>query len=200
MLWLMCFQVYFKPSYRCIERELESSAKTKVSTPLHWITHPSPSLRATLQLWYNLHSYFVNQRGRNWLQGLIFHSKYPFLAIHAKGEKVLAQSKRTAPPPLFLKEFFKLVSYCVQKGEKVAPSKIDILKPSWTLRGGIYWGGVLSKGKAFETGGENFKSWKCFSKSYSFTFDDLQKDFEKNLQKNLQKQNMWCKRGPKWWK
>jgi hypothetical protein len=27
--------------------------------------------------------------------------KYPFLAIHAKGEKVLAQSKRTAPPPIF---------------------------------------------------------------------------------------------------
>jgi hypothetical protein len=25
----------------------------------------------------------------------------PFLAIHAKGERVLAQSKRTAPPPNF---------------------------------------------------------------------------------------------------
>jgi hypothetical protein len=47
----------------------------------------------------------------------------------------------------------------------------------------------LVKGKAFETGGENFKSWECFSKSYSLTFDCLQKDFEKNLQKNLQKQN-----------
>jgi hypothetical protein len=34
-------------------------------------------------------------------------------------------------------------------------------------------------------------------KSYSFTFDYLQKNFEKDLQKNLQKQNMWCKRGPK---
>jgi hypothetical protein len=44
-----------------------------------------------------------------------------------KGEKVLAQSKRTAPPPK--KEFlnwydsqlinFKLVSYYVQKGDKV---------------------------------------------------------------------------------
>jgi hypothetical protein len=55
----------------------------------------------------------------------------------------------------------------------------------------------LVKGKAFETGRENFKSRKCFSKSYPFTFDYLQNDFEKNLQKNLQKQNMWCKRGPK---
>jgi hypothetical protein len=33
-----------------------------------------------------------------------------------KGEKVLAQSKRTAPPPNFKNEVFKLVSYCVQKG------------------------------------------------------------------------------------
>ena len=31
----MCFQVNFKPSHRYIERELESSAKTKASTPLH---------------------------------------------------------------------------------------------------------------------------------------------------------------------
>jgi hypothetical protein len=52
----MCSQVYFKPSHRCIERELVSSVKTKASTPLHRITHPSPSLRAPLHLWYNLHS------------------------------------------------------------------------------------------------------------------------------------------------
>ena len=38
---------------------------------------------------------------------------------------------------------------------------------------------------------------KCFAKSYSFTFDYLQKNFEEDLQENLQKQNMWCKRGPK---
>jgi hypothetical protein len=37
----------------------------------------------------------------------------------------------------------------------------------------------------------------ALQKSYSFTFDYLQKNFEKDLQKNLQKQNMWCKRGPK---
>jgi hypothetical protein len=65
---------------------------------------------------------------------------------------------------------FKLVSYCVQKGEKVAPLKIGISKPSWILRGEFIEGEFcLVKGKAFETGGENFKSWKCFSKSYSFT-------------------------------
>jgi hypothetical protein len=91
-----------------------------------------------------------------------------------------------------------LVSYGVQRGRKwyfqnwyiktLLNTKRRIL-----LRGSF----VLVKGKAFEIGGEKFKSSKCFSKSYSFTLDYLQKDFEKNLQKNLQKQNMWCKRGPK---
>jgi hypothetical protein len=58
---------------------------------------------------------------------------------------------------------------------------MDMSKPSWTLRGGSHLGGVLVlvKGKSFETGGENFKSWKCFTKSYSFTFDYLQKNFER---------------------
>jgi hypothetical protein len=41
-----------------------------------------------------------------------------------KGEKVLAQSKRTAPPPNFKIKIFKLISYCVQNGEKVVSSKI----------------------------------------------------------------------------
>jgi hypothetical protein len=55
----------------------------------------------------------------------------PFLAIHAKGgeSKSPKQKDRTttyflsAPPPIFfqqLKNSFKLESYCVQKGEKVA--------------------------------------------------------------------------------
>jgi hypothetical protein len=46
----------------------------------------------------------------------------PFLAIHAKGEKIFAQSKRTAPPPNFnfkIGDFqlvnFKLVSSCFQR-------------------------------------------------------------------------------------
>jgi hypothetical protein len=34
-------------------------------------------------------------------------------------------------------------------------------------------------------------------KSYSFTFDYLQKDFEIEFTKEFAKQNMWCKRGPK---
>jgi hypothetical protein len=41
-----------------------------------------------------------------------------------KGDKVLAQSKRTAPPPNFKNGVFKLISYYVQRGEeKVVSSK-----------------------------------------------------------------------------
>jgi hypothetical protein len=87
---------------------------------------------------------------------------------------------------------FKLVSLCVLKGEKVAPFKSDILKPSWTLRGEFIEGEFcLVKGKAFGTRGENFKTWKCFAKSYSFTFDYLQKDFEKGFTKRICK-NKTC--------
>jgi hypothetical protein len=129
-----------------------------------------------------------------------------------KGEKVLAQSKRTAPPPPIFKNlkgleimnfsigilFFQLISYFWENSTFKNWYLKTLLntKRKNLLRGSFVW----VKGKAFETGGENIKSWKCFSKSYSFTFDCLQKNFEKNLQKDLQKQNMWCKRGPKWWK
>jgi hypothetical protein len=78
------------------------------------------------------------------------------------------------------------------KGGENSILKIDILKPSWTLRGEFIEGEFcLVKGKAFETRGQNFKSWKCFAKSYSFTFDYLQKDFEKDLQKRICK-NKTC--------
>jgi hypothetical protein len=74
------------------------------------------------------------------------------------------------------------------KGGESSIFKIDFLKPSWTLRGEFIEGEFcLVKGKAFETRGQNFKSWKCFAKSYSFTFDYFQKDFEKDLQKEFAK-------------
>jgi hypothetical protein len=93
-----------------------------------------------------------------------------------KGEKVLAQSKRTAPPPIFknLKSlemmnfsisilFSQLVSYYIQKGEKVAPSKS--LKPSWTLRGGFHQGGVLfSQKKSIWYRGRKFQILKMLLK------------------------------------
>jgi hypothetical protein len=42
----------------------------------------------------------------------------PFLAIHAKGEKVRAQSKRTAPPPNFKIGDFQIgILLCYKGGE-----------------------------------------------------------------------------------
>jgi hypothetical protein len=38
--------------------------------------------------------------GRESKEGLIFHSSIHFWRFMPKGEKVLAQSKRTAPPPI----------------------------------------------------------------------------------------------------
>jgi hypothetical protein len=119
-----------------------------------------------------------------------------------KGEKILAQSKRTAPPPKFKKknsiDKFQIGILLCSKGGKIVFQNWYIKTLLNTKRRISFRGSFcLVKGKAFETGGENFKSWKCFAKSYSFTFDYLQKTFEKDLQKNLQKQNKWCKRGPK---
>jgi hypothetical protein len=100
---------------------------------------------------------------------------------------------------LFLKEVFQIgILFLIQF--QIGLTSLKLISKTFLntkrrilLRGSF----VLVKGKAFETGGENFKSWKCFSKSYSFTFDHLQKNFENNFQKSLQKQNKWCKRGPK---
>ena len=127
----------------------------------------------------------------------------PFLAIHAKGgeSKSPKQKDRTTTNfknLVLSKSIFQLVSYCVQKEKKISFSKMYIKTLLNTKRWITFRGEFcLVKGKAFETGGENFKSWKCFANSYSFTFDYLQKNFEKDLQKNLQKQNKWCKGGPK---
>jgi hypothetical protein len=54
-----------------------------------------------------------------------------------------------------------------------------------------------SKEKHLKQGEKISNLENALQKSYSFTFDYLQKNFEKDLQKNLQKQNIWCKRGPK---
>ena len=73
----------------------------------------------------------------------------PFLAIHAKGGENMSPKQKDRTTTLILKinDFqmvnFKIVSLCVLKGEQVVFSKLDILKPSWTLRGEFIWGGVF---------------------------------------------------------
>jgi hypothetical protein len=130
----MWFQVYFKPSHRYIERELESSAKTRL--PLHSTTHLSPSLRVTLHLWYNLHSYVLFAKGENViLRAYISFRVSVFGDSCQRGRKYWPKAKGPHHHPNFkINDFqlvnFKLVSLCVLKGEQVVFSKLDISKPS----------------------------------------------------------------------
>jgi hypothetical protein len=61
--------------------------------------------------WYNLHSYlFVYHWGES-IRAYNSLTSIRFWQFMPKGEKVLAQSKKTAPPPTnFKNEVFKLVS------------------------------------------------------------------------------------------
>jgi hypothetical protein len=73
---------------------------------------------------------FMTKGGESNFKGLYFTQSIRFWRFMSKGEKVLAQSKRTAPPPNFQKlMIFKLVSHCSKGGES-SIFKIDILKPS----------------------------------------------------------------------
>jgi hypothetical protein len=63
-----------------------------------------------------------------------------------KGEKLIGQSKRTAQSPYFLKTFFKIRTIKFSK---------TLLTKGRTFSGSFY----LAKGKAFQKGGESFKTW-----------------------------------------
>jgi hypothetical protein len=91
--------VYFMSSHRLKGKWSLRRRQGFHSSPLNYSSfaitpHCSP-------IWYNLHSYIVCQRGRESNEGLIFHSQsIRFWRFMPKGEKVLAQSKRTAPSPI----------------------------------------------------------------------------------------------------
>jgi hypothetical protein len=130
-----------------------------------------------------------------------------------KGEKVWAQSKRTAPPPpifkilvfqlvLILERVFQLVWFSnlvspyVQKKERVVFSKS---KPSWTLRGGSHLGGVLfSQRKSIWNKERKFQILKMLYKILFIYLWLFAKGLWKEFTKEFAKQNMWCKHGPKY--
>jgi hypothetical protein len=63
-------------------------------------------------------------------KGLYFTQSICFWRFMPKGEKVLAQSKRTAPPPNFKTNDFQIGTLLCSKGGESDIFKIDILKPS----------------------------------------------------------------------
>jgi hypothetical protein len=107
----MCCQVYFKPSHRYIERKLESSAKTKASTPYSsFAATPrySPSLGEEIQSKRTSSlGERVSPKQKDFIFGIILTHLFmtkgeestsralmiPFLAIHAKKGEKGAQSK-----------------------------------------------------------------------------------------------------------
>jgi hypothetical protein len=123
--------------------------------------------------------------GENLKRAHISLTKYSFLAIHAKRGESIAQSKRTAPPRQFqnfskqslscssitifgisipLRNSISLASIYQRRGfQKLVSKRFDLIsicktllntKRRISLRGSF----CLVKEKAFEIGGENFKS------------------------------------------
>jgi hypothetical protein len=104
-------------------------------------------------------------------------TKYPFLAIHAKGGESISQKQKDRTTTNFkvFKEAFQSVSYFWYISnwyvhfQKLVSKTLLNTKRRISLRGVLF----KSKEKHLKQGGENFKSWKCISKSYSCTFDYL---------------------------
>jgi hypothetical protein len=118
----MCFQVNIMLSHR-LKGKWSPRRRQKASTPLHRIIHPSPSLHNALQFGIIFPPILFTKGEKVCERAYISLTSIRFWRFMPKGEKVLAQSKRTAPPPIskicslsicikevFLK-IFKLVSY-----------------------------------------------------------------------------------------
>jgi hypothetical protein len=93
----------------------------------------------------------------------------PFLAIHAKGGESMSPKQKDRTTTNFKKlsafqEYLSIGILFVQKEKKISFSKMYIKTLLNTKRWISFRGSfVKSKEKAFETGGENFKSRKCFA-------------------------------------
>jgi hypothetical protein len=100
-----------------VSRVLSLRLKGKWSIRQRHRFHSTPSVLSILcrysaisQNWYNISLIFTCTNGENVLKG---SQNLCFWWLMSKGEKVLAQSKSTAPPPKiskFSKERFQLVS------------------------------------------------------------------------------------------
>jgi hypothetical protein len=127
------------------------------------------------------------------LSGLCFWRLMP------KGEKILSPKQKDRTTTYFLIMFRKNFNWYVYI--QLVYLKIDfqnwhlnyehtsnVLKPSWKLREEFHLGGVLfSQRKSIWNRGRNFKSWKCFVQSYSYTFDYLQETLKRISKKGFAK-------------
>jgi hypothetical protein len=116
------------------------------------------------------------------VKGLIFHSRVSFLAIHAKGGESMSPKQKDRTHHQILKlSFSNWYLSMFKKGEYLQ----KFVKPSWTIRGEFYWGGVLFKSKE-----KHLKQGEKISNLENASFNlIICKMFEKNFTKDLQKQN-----------
>jgi hypothetical protein len=87
-----------------IEREMEYSAKTTLPLNSIGIIYFLPVFCIVLHfgiIFTHIYLFAIGEK----VEGPIFHSSIYFWRFMPKGEKVLAQSKRTAPPPNFKMKF-----------------------------------------------------------------------------------------------
>jgi hypothetical protein len=95
----MCFQVHIMLSHR-LKGKWSSRRRQKASTPLHRIIHPSPSLHNALQFGI-IFTHILFAKGEIVRRrAYISLTSIRFWRFMPKGEKVLAQIKRTVPPPI----------------------------------------------------------------------------------------------------
>jgi hypothetical protein len=100
-----------------IEREMEYLAKTTLPLDSFGIIHSLSVFRTILHFGTIFTHIYLFTIGEKVYRAYI-SLKYPFLAIHAKGEESMSQSKRTAPPPNFKNEVFKIdILLCSKGGE-----------------------------------------------------------------------------------
>jgi hypothetical protein len=136
---------------------------------------------------------FICQRGESsYVRAYISFQVSVFGDSCQRGRKYWPKAKGPHHHPNFKMIFklinFKLVSLYVLKGEQVVFSKLDILKPSWTLRGEFIWGGVLfSQRKSIWNKERESQILKMLLKFYSFTFDYLAKGLWKEFTKEFAK-------------
>jgi hypothetical protein len=118
-----------------------------------------------------------------------------------KGEKVRAQSKRTAPPPISktscFQEYYQLVSYCVQKGETVVFQKWYIKTLLNTKRRISFRRVLFSQRRSIWNRGRKFQILKMLCKIlfiYLWLFaKELWKGFTKEFAKTKHVVQAWSK-------
>jgi hypothetical protein len=84
----------------------------KASTPLRRIIHPSPSLHIALQFGIIFTPILCTKGGESLKRGLYFTHKYPFFAIHAKGEESISPKQKDHTTTNFKNVVFQI---CIKR-------------------------------------------------------------------------------------